>query len=115
MADLLARLHRLGPRLVVVTDGPDGAYAYDGSQRYRVPAYPDPAPPTESTGAGDAFSSTLLAALVKGHTFAEALAWAPINAMRVVQEVGAQTGLLSEEELLRLLACSPQHYAVTCW
>ncbi len=115
VADLLARLHRLGPTMVVITDGPEGAYASDGTQRYRVPAYLDPDPPMERTGAGDAFASTLVAALVKGHTFSEALAWAPINAMRVVQEVGSQTGLLSEEELLRLLACSPQHYAVTCW
>ena len=52
VGDLLERLHLLGPRIVVVTDGPEGAYASDGSQRYRVPAYPDPCPPKERTGAG---------------------------------------------------------------
>ena len=105
----------LGPRLVVVTDGPDGAYAYDGSQRLRVPAYPDPAPPTERTGAGDAFSSTLLAALVKGYTLVDALEWAPINGMRVVQEVGAQAGLLGEEDLLLQLKAAPESYTVSRW
>ena len=49
---LLESLHRLGPEIVVVTDGPEGAYASDGSQRYRIPAFPDPSPPVERTGAG---------------------------------------------------------------
>ena len=115
LAAILESLYVLGPRLVVVTDGPDGAYAYDGSQRLRVPAYPDPAPPTERTGAGDAFSSTLLAALVKGYTLVDALEWAPINAMRVVQEVGAQAGLLGEEDLLLQLKAAPESYTVSRW
>jgi ribokinase len=115
MAAILESLYGLGPRLVVVTDGPDGAYAYDGSERVRVPAYPDPLPPTERTGAGDAFSSTFLAALVKGHSLVDALEWAPINAMCVVQQVGAQGGLLDEEDLLRLLKEAPERYAVSQW
>ena len=115
LAAILESLFALGPRTVVVTDGPDGAYAYDGHERLRVPSYPDPSPPTERTGAGDAFSSTLLAALVKGHTLAEALAWAPVNAMRVVQDVGAQEGLLGEEDLQLLLKAAPEWYAVSQW
>jgi sugar/nucleoside kinase (ribokinase family) len=66
VGDLLDTLHRLGPEIVVVTDGPEGAYASNGSERYFVPAYPDPVPPKERTGAGDAFSSALVAAMVKG-------------------------------------------------
>jgi sugar/nucleoside kinase (ribokinase family) len=112
---ILDSLHRLGSRIVVVTDGADGAYASDGSHRYRVPAFPDPAPPKERTGAGDAFSSALVAALVKGHSLPDALAWAPISAMSVVQEVGSQTGLLSEDALLQYLKGAPESYAVTTW
>ena len=107
MAEILDSLHRLGPRIAVVTDGPEGAYASDGTTRYRVPAYPDPSPPKERTGAGDAFSSALVAALVKGLPLETALAWAPINAMSVVQEVGSQTGLLGESELLTYLKGAP--------
>ena len=115
MAEILDSLHRLGPRIAVVTDGPEGAYASDGTDRYRVPAYPDPSPPKERTGAGDAFSSALVAALVQDHGLGEAMSWAPINAMSVVQEVGSQAGLLSEETLLRCLKDAPETYAVTTW
>ncbi len=115
LSEILNSLHRLGPRTVVVTDGPDGAYASDGSCRYRVPAYPDPSPPKERTGAGDAFASALIAALVKGLPLHAALAWAPVNAMSVVQEVGSQSGLLGEAELLQHLKGAPETYAVTTW
>ena len=69
----------------------------------------------ERTGAGDAFSSALVAALVKGLPLEMALAWAPVNAMSVVQEVGSQTGLLSESELRKHLKGAPETYAVTTW
>jgi len=115
LSEILQSLHRIGPRTVVVTDGPEGAYASDGSCRYRVPAYPDPSPPTERTGAGDAFASALIAGLVKGLPLPEALAWAPVNAMSVVQDVGSQTGLLSEAELLKYLRSAPETFAVTTW
>src|SRR5258708_3263463 len=49
--DLMNRLHALGPKIVVITDGPDGAYASDGTNRYKMPIYPDIAPPYERTGA----------------------------------------------------------------
>jgi sugar/nucleoside kinase (ribokinase family) len=115
VAEILSCLHRLGPRIAVVTDGPEGAYASDGTRRYRVPSYPDPAPPKERTGAGDAFASALVAALVRGRPLCEALSWAPINAMNVVQEVGSQSGLLTEEALRGLLDRAPPDYAVTTW
>ena len=115
LAAILESLFVLGPRLVVVTDGPDGAYAYDGSRRLRVSSYPDPSPPVERTGAGDAFSSTFVAALVKGHSVVEALEWAPVNAMRVVQDVGAQAGLLDEQSLLVERKAAPEWYGVSQW
>lgn len=108
--DLFDRLHHLGAKIVVITDGPQGAYASDGQKRLQMPLYPDPAPPFERTGAGDAFASTFVAALAKGNTIEGALQWAPINSMSVVQKVGAQAGLLSEKELDELLKNSPDWY-----
>ena len=71
--DILKRVYELGPRIVVVTDGPRGAYAFDGQDIWRQMPYPDPMPPVERTGAGDAFSSTTAIALVLGNDLPTAL------------------------------------------
>ncbi len=110
MNDLFNHLHQLGPKIVVITDGPAGAYASDGQNRFKMPLYPDIAPPYDRTGAGDAFASTFVAALAKGLSLEEALRWAPINSMSVVQKVGAQEGLLSEDQLKQYLAQAPDWY-----
>jgi len=75
-----------------------------------MPIYPDPKPPFERTGAGDAFSSTFVAAIMKGATVEGALLWAPINAMSVVQKVGAQAGLLSVHQIDQYLRLAPSSY-----
>lgn len=107
---LFDKLHALGPKIVVISDGPKGSYASDGENRYKMPLYPDPAPPVERTGAGDAFTSTFVAAIMKGNTVEGALQWAPITSMNVVQHVGAQAGLLTERELSDLLVKAPDSY-----
>jgi len=108
--DLFDKLHALGPKTVVITDGPAGAYASNGQDRYKMPLYPDPSAPYDRTGAGDAFASTLVAALAKGMSLEDALRWAPINSMSVVQKVGAQAGLLTEEEMKHYLSTAPEWY-----
>lgn len=107
---LFDTLHGYGPRVVCITDGPAGAYASDGQNRLKMPPYPDPAPPLERTGAGDAFTSCFVAALIKGNTIEGALQWAPINSMNVVQNVGAQAGLLDEKQIEELLKNAPEWY-----
>ncbi|MEO7364402.1 MAG: carbohydrate kinase family protein [Candidatus Saccharimonadales bacterium] len=111
--DQFDKLHGLGANIVVITDGPNGAYASDGNDRYQMPLYPDPAPPVDRTGAGDSFASTFVAALMKGNSIEGALQWAPINSMSVVQKVGAQAGLLTEDELDHFLKNSPDWYKPT--
>jgi sugar/nucleoside kinase (ribokinase family) len=108
--ELLNKMHELGPKIVVISDGPNGSYASDGQQRFKMPIYPDPGPPVERTGAGDAFTSTFVAAIMKGNTIEGALQWGPISSMNVVQHVGAQAGLLSEKELTELLQKAPEWY-----
>ena len=107
---LFKGLHKLGPKIVAITDGPDGAYASDGKNQYYMPIYPDPAPPFERTGAGDSFATGFMSALIYGKNIEEALLWAPINAMSVVQYTGAQEGLLTKKELLSLLSKAPKNY-----
>ncbi len=107
---LMRMMSGLGPKIVVITDGPKGAYAYDGKEAWFMPAYPDPKPPYERTGAGDAFSSTFAVTLALGMSVPEALARSPINSMSVVQYVGAREGLLSREKLEDYLSQAPKGY-----
>lgn len=109
---LFEGLHALGPKIVVITDGPNGSYASNGQDRFKVPIYPDPAAPKERTGCGDAYTSTFVAALVKGYPLEGALQWAPITPANVVQYVGAQAGLLDEATLKEWLAKAPDWYKV---
>lgn len=103
-------IHALGPKMVSISDGPNGAYLYFDNELWYIPIYPDIAPPLERTGAGDAFSSTITAALALGKSPLEALAWGPINSMSVVQEIGAQKGLMSREKLEKYLNEAPAEY-----
>lgn len=112
VAGLLDRLHALGPPVVVMTDGPDGAYASGCGTRLRVPIYPDPAPPVDRTGAGDAFAATFITALVRCRPLEEALRWAAVNAMSVLQHVGSRQGLLDAAGLKRWLASAPVSFRV---
>ncbi len=109
---LVQEMHSLGPKIVCISDGPNGAYASDGQDIYFVPIYPDIAPPLDRTGAGDAFSATFASAIAQGRTIEEALLWGPINSMSVVQEIGAQKGLLTKEKLEEYLAKAPREYKV---
>lgn len=107
---LMVMMRGVGPKTVVITDGPNGAYADDGTNAYFMPLYPDPKPVVDRTGAGDAFASTLTVALALGKTLEEALLWAPINSASVVQDIGAQRGLLTQAQITEWLTKAPADY-----
>jgi len=108
--ELLKRTQALGPEITVITDGPKGAHAYDGTSFYTQLPYPDPKPPYERTGAGDALASTCVAALALGKDLPTALKWGAINSMSVVQQIGAQKGLLSRPEIEEYLKNAPEGF-----
>lgn len=108
---LLDGLHARGPKLVVITDGRGGSFAREIDGRmWHAPMYPDPKPPVERTGAGDATASTTVACLIKGLSLEESLLRGQINAMSVVQEIGAQRGLLSPDVIEEWYAKRPLDY-----
>jgi hypothetical protein len=49
-------------------------------------------------------------ALALGKSVSEALQWGPINSMSVVQEIGAQKGLLTRNKLEEFLKNAPAEY-----
>ncbi len=94
---LLHRVFRYGPELVVITDGNKGAYAHDGKKYYYAPIINVPV--LEPTGAGDSFSTGLISALALNKEFDEALRWATFNSTSVIQKIGAQAGLLDSKSM----------------
>ncbi len=114
MKDLLTSMKALGAKIVVITDDVRGSYVVDGANAMmHVPRYPDPRPPYEITGAGDALASGTVAALALGKPLDEALKWGSVNASSVLQAIGAQKGLLTREVLEQHLANPPAAWEIT--
>lgn len=96
--DLLFGLKRLGPRIVVVTDGENGSYAinekgevlFQETVKVRV---------VSKTGAGDAYSTGFLGAILYGHKIQTAMKWGTKNSASVITQIGSQKGLLSKEQI----------------
>lgn len=107
---LIRKLAELGPKYVIITDGPKGAHALENGNFFYVPMFPDPAPPVERTGAGDSFSSTTAAFLTLGMPLRDAMIRGSINSAYVVQQIGAQKGLLSREKIEEYLLNAPAEY-----
>lgn len=116
--ELLAGIKALGPKIAVITDDNRGCYAVDasdtgGGRMIHMPRYPDPRPPFEITGAGDALASGTAAALALGKPLEEALRWGSANASSVLQSVGAQKGLLTQAQIEQALANPPAAWETT--
>lgn len=90
---LLVGLADLGPKFIVITDGAEGSFGFDGEEFFQIGIFP--ANLVEATGAGDAYSSGLLGGLFYGNDLPEAMRWGAANGAAVVEQVGAQAGLLT--------------------
>ena len=107
---LMQGIRALGPKIVVVTDGPNGSNTLDESGAWHMPMYPDPAPPVSRTGAGDATAATTTAYISLGMTPHDALLRGMVNAASVVQGVGAQAKLLTKDEIEAWYAKRPADF-----
>lgn len=96
---LMEGLQKLGPKVVIVSDDRNGAYALENGASIHLPMYKDEKPPVERTGAGDAFTSTTAVYYATGTPLKDAMLRGLINAAHVVQDIGAQRGLQSRATL----------------
>lgn len=106
---LAAALYKMGPRQVVITDGKNGAYAFEGKHLHRCAIFPGRA--VEATGAGDAFSTGYIGALMENRPHKEALLWGAVNSASVVGFVGPTKGLLTDTEIKKRLKKHPSFKA----
>ena len=91
---------------VVITDGKNGVYCYDGKKIYVCPIYP--ATVVSTLGAGDAFSSTFCATMDKfNNDIEKALLYASINSASICGHFGAQEGFLTFEQIEEKLKEKP--------
>ncbi|MBI2482851.1 hypothetical protein HYV74_01575 [Candidatus Uhrbacteria bacterium] len=101
----ITALWKLGPQVVVLTDGKRGAYAFDGGEVWYLPPFPTTV--VEMTGAGDSFATGFLAARMHGKPLAECLRWGAANATSVIGMVGPQPGLLTKTTMTKMLRAHP--------
>lgn len=98
-------------QIVVITDGGNGAYAYNGKKYFYCKCFDGPV--TSTLGAGDAFASTFCAALAKfDKDIEKSLIAASINSAAVVSEFGATAGLLTFEQIIKIMEANPEF---TCY
>jgi len=95
---LLLGLKELGPKIISITDGPNGAYACDENNNM-LKIDPAPTQGKEKTGAGDAYATGFFAAILHGQNVASAMEWGTLNSGGVMEHIGAQTGLLDKKTL----------------
>ncbi|OGM28230.1 hypothetical protein A2801_04355 [Candidatus Woesebacteria bacterium RIFCSPHIGHO2_01_FULL_41_10] len=95
--ELIQKATELGPKKVVLTDGRNGSYGFDGEHFYHLGILPVDA--ISRTGAGDATSTGILAATIKGKSLKEAMLWGMVNSTSVIGYVGPQVGLLHELDM----------------
>jgi len=96
-------LQKLGPKLTIITDGKNGASGFDGEHLVEVSAYTDGREVKDKTGAGDAFASGFISAIFHKKPLKEALGWGSINSFGEITKESAGTGLLSKEEMGKIV------------
>lgn len=97
--EMLSELKKLGPKIVVITDGRHPFYAMDDKVFYTIS--PSPVKILDTTGAGDAFAASLLSGLVRKKGMEFSLMLGVTNAQSVIQHYGAKNVLLSYSQALR--------------
>jgi len=104
--DLINALLKKGVKQVVMTDGAKGSFATEGKNIYFMKSFP--LKPKAKTGAGDAYSSGFLSAILSKKTAQQAMQWGTSNSSGVIMKVGAQKGLLNKKQTLLLIKKYPK-------
>lgn len=98
--DCLLKVFELGPKVVVITDGVQGTYAYNGKKQYFQRAK-EVEKVVDTTGAGDCFAATFFYFYAKGYGIRSSLLYAASNAANLITENGTENGLLTYNELIK--------------
>ena len=97
-------------RTVVITQGKEGAYSYDGKEYLYIK--PRKTTVIETTGAGDAFASGVVFGISQHKPLRHALSIGLAEAESVIQHIGAKNKLLTLTEIERSLSQHPPNIEV---
>jgi len=96
---ILRFLQEEGAEILVITDGVRGAWASDGISFLHAEALCHDEV-IDTTGAGDAFASGFLGAIIAGLDISKALSWGIVNSSESLRYYGGQEGLLNSAEIV---------------
>ena len=100
VSNCLKEIKKSVSKIVIITDGQNGSYAYDGKEEIYTSAV-IPKKVVDTTGAGDSFAATFFFFYVKGFGVKKSLEYAAINASANVEVKGSQDGLLYYEDIVK--------------
>jgi len=98
-------------KIVVITDGAKGAYAYDKNTKYTL--HPRKTKTKETTGAGDAFAAGFTAGYIKNKKIEHALHLGYAQASSIIQYIGAKNKLLSIAQANKIIKNTPSKITKT--
>jgi sulfofructose kinase len=98
-----AKLQRLGPPVVVITEGERGSWCVSDEGHFHVPAYPPQGEVVDTTGAGDVFHGAFLFARARGWSLRRALHVAAVVAAMKCRALGGRAGIPTLDEALQVL------------
>lgn len=96
--EIITGLQKLGPKIVVITDGKNGSFAIDDKGNILKKNIIE-VEVIEKTGAGDAYSSGFLSALINNKSIMSSMEWGTRNSASVISKIGAQAGLSYKADL----------------
>ena len=106
LEEFVKQIIKFGPKIIVVTNGSDGAYVATNDTLFYHPSISTTV--ISTTGAGDAFASTFTAELFKeknsinsinNEDVEKAICYGILNSTSVISHLSANEGLLSQEKL----------------
>lgn len=91
-SNVLEKIHKLGPKIVAITDGPRKIICSDSKKKYSL--IPSKVKVVEATGAGDAFAAGFVAGLIKDKPIIQCMKLGLKESESVLQHFGAKNNLL---------------------
>jgi len=101
LKSLAMAIRKLGAKTAVITDGANGSLAMNAEETVALSSYPTEI--VDKTGAGDAFASGFISAMLHGLDLSQAVRWGTANSTAVIAKIGAQAGLLNHTEILKMI------------